>query len=451
MSAKDGFQRGVNFIKKVTTSKMPTWLKVTILVVIGVILLLILLICLVVVIAVAEDEEEKTAQASSSSYVGTITNETIDWFYEYINYVEGGNNTIEIKDGKEYYKVIKIGDGKRTVGHGLTLEDDYNELDSIAAEYGIEKKAQDFIADDYMLKEWVDEAQELVIQKDLDSVKNLYSGLQPYQYCVLVSQKYQKGSVSTDYYSDCMATWDSSKTKYGEFEHENDWKYEDLNDDDRNWGNGFFDDPLAQCFLEDWDYACENFPGLKNRRRADYIMFKTGWNMITGTYCPMGNSGGVSDGTGWWLPMTSSKTEYNKEGIVISAGMYYSSGSWHGAVDMYNSTGSGIIIASRAGTVSWVQNWKESDGTSGNSSYGNAIKIDHGDGYSSLYAHMLNFEQNFNIGDQIEQGQILGISGETGNAYGVHLHFEIRDNNGTRLNPQDFISLENPYPRSGSE
>jgi murein DD-endopeptidase MepM/ murein hydrolase activator NlpD len=69
-------------------------------------------------------------------------------------------------------------------------------------------------------------------------------------------------------------------------------------------------------------------------------------------------------------------------------------------------------------------------------SYGNYIEIDHGDGYSTRYAHLSEFKVS--LGDHVEQGQIIGISGTTGHSTGPHLHFELR-RNGEVVNPMLFL------------
>jgi peptidoglycan glycosyltransferase len=56
--------------------------------------------------------------------------------------------------------------------------------------------------------------------------------------------------------------------------------------------------------------------------------------------------------------------------------------------------------------------------------YGNAILIDHGDGYRTLYGH-LSQVSTF-CGAKVEKGQVIGLSGSTGNSSGPHLHFEVR-------------------------
>jgi murein DD-endopeptidase MepM/ murein hydrolase activator NlpD len=59
-----------------------------------------------------------------------------------------------------------------------------------------------------------------------------------------------------------------------------------------------------------------------------------------------------------------------------------------------------------------------------NEFYGKFIMIEHFDSLVSLYGH-LN-EQKVNVGDTVEKGDIIGLSGSTGRSTGPHLHFEIR-------------------------
>lgn len=70
------------------------------------------------------------------------------------------------------------------------------------------------------------------------------------------------------------------------------------------------------------------------------------------------------------------------------------------------------------------------------SGYGKAVVIDHGNGLSSLYAHLSKIEVS--LGDILTQGQKIGEVGDTGNATGYHCHFEIKFN-GNRIDPWPFI------------
>ncbi len=68
-------------------------------------------------------------------------------------------------------------------------------------------------------------------------------------------------------------------------------------------------------------------------------------------------------------------------------------------------------------------------------SYGQLIKIKHGR-YCTYYGHLS--KMMVNRGELVKQGEIIGLVGATGRAYGSHLHFEV-EQNGKKLNPYLFI------------
>lgn len=69
-------------------------------------------------------------------------------------------------------------------------------------------------------------------------------------------------------------------------------------------------------------------------------------------------------------------------------------------------------------------------------SYGNIIKVDHGGGLQTYYAHCDSMYVS--VGDKVTKGQTLGTVGRTGNATGYVLHFEVRIN-GVAQNPMNYI------------
>ena len=71
-----------------------------------------------------------------------------------------------------------------------------------------------------------------------------------------------------------------------------------------------------------------------------------------------------------------------------------------------------------------------------NYGYGNVIQIDHGNGYVTVYAHLSQI--NVGVCQAVGQGSLIGYSGNTGNSFGAHLHFEIR-RGGTNINPYDIV------------
>jgi murein DD-endopeptidase MepM/ murein hydrolase activator NlpD len=69
--------------------------------------------------------------------------------------------------------------------------------------------------------------------------------------------------------------------------------------------------------------------------------------------------------------------------------------------------------------------------------YGNCVRIDHGNGYVTVYGHLSSIKST--VGQIIQKGEILGVMGATGDATGVHLHFEIQ-RAGEPVNPLQFVS-----------
>jgi murein DD-endopeptidase MepM/ murein hydrolase activator NlpD len=61
-----------------------------------------------------------------------------------------------------------------------------------------------------------------------------------------------------------------------------------------------------------------------------------------------------------------------------------------------------------------------------NGTYGNMVRLQHADGYETLYAHMSRLAGNIRPGAKINQGQIIGYVGSTGRTTGPHLHYEVR-------------------------
>ncbi len=89
----------------------------------------------------------------------------------------------------------------------------------------------------------------------------------------------------------------------------------------------------------------------------------------------------------------------------------------HNGVDLASAYGSSIL-ASADGTVliSRSSGW--------NGGYGSYIVLSHDNGTQTLYGHLSGTVVN--VGDHVEQGQLIGYMGSTGNSTGTHLHFEIR-------------------------
>lgn len=136
-----------------------------------------------------------------------------------------------------------------------------------------------------------------------------------------------------------------------------------------------------------------------------------------------GNSGPVSNAY-WMVPC-----DY----ILLTSPWGYRwhpiHGDWrmHHGVDLAGRSGT-PILATRSGVVSLA--------TYDHYGYGYYVEIDHGDGFSSLYAHMTHFIVR--PGQVVSQGQVIGYMGTTGGSTGVHLHFGVYYNNKS-VNPMEYI------------
>ncbi len=107
------------------------------------------------------------------------------------------------------------------------------------------------------------------------------------------------------------------------------------------------------------------------------------------------------------------------------SGNDYSGG--HPGIDFAANEGEPIYAAD-SGVVTMSQ-----DGY--NNGYGSVIQIYHGSGLTSLYAHLS--QRNVSQCQVVGGGAVIGASGNTGNSFGAHLHFEIRS--GGPVNPWDYL------------
>lgn len=99
----------------------------------------------------------------------------------------------------------------------------------------------------------------------------------------------------------------------------------------------------------------------------------------------------------------------------------------HPATDLATDAGSAVvpILPGKVEKVSY-----------GYFGYGNHVIINHGSGFTSLYAHFAKI--NISEGQQVDNNTIIGLIGSTGWSTGPHLHLEIIDN-GQKINPKVFL------------
>ena len=115
--------------------------------------------------------------------------------------------------------------------------------------------------------------------------------------------------------------------------------------------------------------------------------------------------------------------------------------SSHKGVDVVKKPGSlDSVIAHTAGTVILMASGKKNDTkATGTATYGNYVKLDHGNGYETSYSHLSKI--NVRKGQRVSRGEIIALSGDTGLSLSPHLHYEVRLN-GMRVDPIHYFFME---------
>lgn len=119
---------------------------------------------------------------------------------------------------------------------------------------------------------------------------------------------------------------------------------------------------------------------------------------------------------------------------TITATMYYSNGSYHGALDYGVSIGTPVYSAAN-GVVIKTANLT--------TSYGTYVVIQHANGLQTWYAHGTSGSICVSPGQTVSRGQQIMKSGNSGKSFGPHLHFEVRvapyDYGSCRVDPRNYF------------
>ena len=120
---------------------------------------------------------------------------------------------------------------------------------------------------------------------------------------------------------------------------------------------------------------------------------------------------------------TDSGIKFPVETVVVTQGFKF----FHPGLDFDGLTGDPVrpILSGNVEAVDYSKY-----------AYGNAVYINHGNGLSSLYAHLSKILVK--EGQEVKQDQVIGLIGASGNARGDHLHFETRQN-GVPINPLSIL------------
>lgn len=137
-------------------------------------------------------------------------------------------------------------------------------------------------------------------------------------------------------------------------------------------------------------------------------------------------AGGTTDTTGGFARPVSGgniSAYYGQKGDVWAAG-------YHKGTDFAVPTGTPVYAAA-SGVVS------KANYGGGSHSFGLYVAIEHGGGYTTIYAHLS--QALVSPGESVIKGQLIAKSGESGNVTGPHLHFEVRKN-GNAVSPGSLLS-----------
>ncbi len=91
----------------------------------------------------------------------------------------------------------------------------------------------------------------------------------------------------------------------------------------------------------------------------------------------------------------------------------------------FNKMHKGVDFAAPTGTPVYAGGNGVIEYVGRNGGYGKYIRIRHNNGYKTAYAHLSNYKKGISKGVRINQGDIIGYVGNTGNSTGPHLHYEI--------------------------
>jgi len=125
-------------------------------------------------------------------------------------------------------------------------------------------------------------------------------------------------------------------------------------------------------------------------------------------------------------PVSNKDLKRMASGYGFRIDPHYKTRAFHAGMDFTAPRGT-PIYATGDGRVSRADNSAKG--------YGNHVRIDHGYGYVTLYAHM--YKIKVKIGQTVKRGDIIGLVGNTGKSVGPHCHYEVRKN-GKPLNPVNF-------------
>lgn len=126
------------------------------------------------------------------------------------------------------------------------------------------------------------------------------------------------------------------------------------------------------------------------------------------------------------MPVANKDLKRMASGFGYRLDPFYHTFTFHGGMDFTAETGTEVYATGDGRVVK-----RKTDAWG----YGNHLIVNHGHGYTTVYAHLSRFAVA--NGTKVKRGQLIGYVGSTGRSTGPHLHYEVRRNNNP-LNPAFF-------------
>lgn len=160
---------------------------------------------------------------------------------------------------------------------------------------------------------------------------------------------------------------------------------------------------------------------------GQWVMIPGGWRESKAILLPV-TTRGSGTGTAGISGACGGGGAVGSGGFIWPAGNHFLSGNdyfpGHLGIDIAAGEGAPVYAADSGVITKAASGW--------NGGYGNVVAIDHGNGYLTVYAHLSQI--NVSVCQSIGAGQLIGLAGNTGNSFGAHLHFEVRQGGGN-INP----------------
>ncbi|GAB4486630.1 MAG: M23 family metallopeptidase [Anaerolineales bacterium] len=160
---------------------------------------------------------------------------------------------------------------------------------------------------------------------------------------------------------------------------------------------------------------------------GQWVMIPGGWRESKAILLPV-TTRGSGTGTAGISGACGGGGAVGSGGFIWPTGNHFLSGNdyfpGHLGIDIAAGEGAPVYAADSGVVTKAASGW--------NGGYGNVVAIDHGNGYLTVYAHLSQI--NVSVCQSIGAGQLIGLAGNTGNSFGAHLHFEVRQGGGN-INP----------------